>query len=210
MTLTNKLLHIGFALSVGTLGFLAVNVEPAQAQRLDSVHNSQNSAKTYCETMLKLRNMNHFYGSVEDLVDHRGTNNGVQVRGYILHEGNVYSVGSLFLNPNKTVRTNEFCQTLRKVGQLDNQKQEFVSGGCWGELGCSSGGYKTTLWTQEDQFKDLALYSKWKENKVEKTVYRNLDYMNFKINFGGNTNNGGPARVNMNQMNGWRQNAFGN
>ena len=35
MTLTNKLRHIGYALSVGTLSVLAVNVEPANAHMSD-------------------------------------------------------------------------------------------------------------------------------------------------------------------------------
>ena len=107
MSLLFKLQNIGFALSVGTLGFLAVNVEPAKAQRLDTIHNNGNSAKAYCQSKLNQRQMNHFWGSTQERTDTKGRKY-TRIYGYILHNNDAYSAYKLEVYGN-TVRGNYFA-----------------------------------------------------------------------------------------------------
>ena len=132
---------------------------------------------------LNTNELNHFWGSVEERKDTE-YKKYTRIWGYIIYNNDVYSVGKMDLYGDKSIRKNFFCDDVKKVARLNDQKQEYVSGGCLGELGCYPGGFKTTLWTQEDQLKDLALYTQRDEGKVEKTTYRNLEYMPFRINFG--------------------------
>ena len=179
---------------------LSLMAGEAQAQRLDTIHNNGNSAKTYCESKLAQKEMNHFWGETE------AWDENTRITGYIIHNNDVYRVGTLKVTKGGRVFDNNFCDDVRKVSRLDEQKSEYQSGRYLFNA-YISGGYETTLWTQEDNLKNLVMYRQWNEGEVKKETYRNLAFVSFPINLQTLNNNSGPAVVDMSRKGGkddWR------